>query len=727
VKKFSHFMFIITLIIASVILVSFNYINIQKNYDHEIHALKQQGHIKIDNQLKQIDESIDIIRDYTNSLVKITHDLQHYDENLISTIFKDFFMQHLGLFQLRLLDTKGKELVRYDVNKNGDIVKALSLQDKSSRHYYKEAQALKLGETYISKLDLNEEHGEIEVPHKKTIRLVEKVDIDNSIYYIVVNVDLSMMLETALHTSFYDLFMVEEDGEINMHLEDRFAFSRQQGKNLYWMDFVSDEEAFITKKRVNSLAYDVVIAIKKSKLDAIKDKKVSQLQKSILLALIIATIIAYLLYYFLDEHLETLNRKVMHILQDKDTKEDAQFQEFQNIVENVEQQQKIIHQHILSMQKEKELTRSILDTQSNIVLITDGKSLKETNKTLLDFLNYSSLEKFKQDYDCICDLFLPGEGYLQKEIDGVNWVDIIAADITKNHRAMFNDYLGKTHIFQVYTRKLSDEKDTYVISMTDITELVSLQTSLEEKVSQQITELRQQEQRILQQSRLAQMGEMISMIAHQWRQPLSAISATTSNLTLKVMMDEMDKKEFGEEIERIGSYAQHLSKTIDDFRGFFKEEKEKEYISLDSLVHQTLDIVKVSLDHANIEVNLTLNASKEIKTHATEIKQVLLNLIKNAEDVLIEHKVHNPLIMIETSIDEKQRHILRVKDNGGGIPADILDKVFDPYFSTKLEKDGTGLGLYMSKTIIEDHCQGELTVENSDDGALFTIILRGKH
>ncbi len=243
---------------------------------------------------------------------------------------------------------------------------------------------------------------------------------------------------------------------------------------------------------------------------------------------------------------------------------------------------------------------------------------------------------------------------------------------------------------------------------------------LEEKVREEVEIIKQKDKQLLYQSRLALMGEMISMIAHQWRQPLSAISATTSNLTLKLMLDDINKKEFEQDIASITKYAQHLSETIDDFRDFFIKDKSKEITTLDKIVNSTLDIIKKSIENKNIEIKHELSCDTKFQTFSNELKQTLLNLIKNAEDALLDNNIKNPQIYIKTTCTDNKM-ILIVKDNAGGIPDDIIDKIFDPYFSTRKGKNGTGLGLYMSKTIIEEHCTGELTVSNDENGAVFKI------
>jgi C4-dicarboxylate-specific signal transduction histidine kinase len=253
-------------------------------------------------------------------------------------------------------------------------------------------------------------------------------------------------------------------------------------------------------------------------------------------------------------------------------------------------------------------------------------------------------------------------------------------------------------------------------------ELENLNKTLDKRVQEELAKNRQKEQQLIHQSRLAQMGEMISMIAHQWRQPLTAISATTSNLLIRIMMDDINKDEFEKDISLISKYSQHLSKTIDDFRGFFKENKIPEATTLNEIVLSTLDIVKISVENANIELKTKLKCDKKLRTYPSEIKQVLLNLIKNAQDAHVEQEIKDAFIEIETKCHD-DKYILIVRDNAGGIPEKIIDKVFEPYFSTKLKKDGTGLGLYMSKTIIQQHCGGEIEVQNDDAGAVFKITL----
>lgn len=236
------------------------------------------------------------------------------------------------------------------------------------------------------------------------------------------------------------------------------------------------------------------------------------------------------------------------------------------------------------------------------------------------------------------------------------------------------------------------------------------------------TKLKEKEKYLLHQSRLAQMGEMLSMIAHQWRQPLAAISSTSNTLYLKTVMKSFDSEFFAQRLQNISDYSQHLSSTIDDFRNFFKKNKEKKEIFLNTVIEDSLKIMQTSIENKNIKIIKDYKDTEKITTYPNELRQVVLNLIKNAEDILNEKDQKEKWIKLET-YQRNGKYILKVSDNAGGVPIDIIDKIFEPYFSTKTNKNGTGLGLYMSKSIIEEHCGGKIDVKNNNFGAVFRIVL----
>lgn len=213
-------------------------------------------------------------------------------------------------------------------------------------------------------------------------------------------------------------------------------------------------------------------------------------------------------------------------------------------------------------------------------------------------------------------------------------------------------------------------------------ELKEFNKTLEEKVAKGVEYNRQKDQQMLEQSRLAQMGEMISMIAHQWRQPLSAITAATGTMTIKMELDQFSNDEIQDDIKRINTYVQYLSTTISDFRNFFKPDKEKHITSLHEIVHRSIQIIGNMLENEGIILELFLESKTEFTSYPNELQQVVINLLKNAKDVFNEKKIDSPRILIKT-VTLKDEVQLSVHDNAGGIPEDHLQAIFDPYFTTK--------------------------------------------
>ncbi len=234
--------------------------------------------------------------------------------------------------------------------------------------------------------------------------------------------------------------------------------------------------------------------------------------------------------------------------------------------------------------------------------------------------------------------------------------------------------------------------------------------------------LREQEKMMAVQSRQAAMGEVISMIAHQWRQPLSNISAIVNNIQLKQLLGESIEDDMMVKSEKILDQVEYLSRTISGFRDFYRPNNIQEKIQAHDTIEYAVAIVDKRLEDYGIELRSSYQAKTAFYTYANELQQACLNLIKNSADALIEVKKEERWITVSTEENEKHT-ILTIGDNAGGIDSDILDKVFEPYFSTKREKNGTGLGLYMSKTIIEKQLKGTLQYESSPDGALFKIKL----
>ncbi len=253
-------------------------------------------------------------------------------------------------------------------------------------------------------------------------------------------------------------------------------------------------------------------------------------------------------------------------------------------------------------------------------------------------------------------------------------------------------------------------------------ELEHLNKELKQKVALEVEKNLKKDSILIHRSRLAQMGEMISLIAHQWKQPLSAISATSSGLQIKAELDRYDKDFFVSSLTKIESFVKHLSTTIDDFSNFFKPSKQKKEVYLYKTINKALNIATYSLSKNDIVVFQNVDKNLKVTTFENELIQVLLNLLKNAENILLKREIKNPTITINVFKND-QKAIIEVIDNGGGVDKKISKKIFEPYFSTKATKDSTGLGLYMSKFIVKNSLGGDLILKNERVGANFSIIL----
>lgn len=252
-------------------------------------------------------------------------------------------------------------------------------------------------------------------------------------------------------------------------------------------------------------------------------------------------------------------------------------------------------------------------------------------------------------------------------------------------------------------------------------ELKLLNKTLESRVKQEVEKRRQQEQILIQKSKFVALGEMISNIAHQWRQPLSQLSAILMTMKFKYLMNDFKKDEIETKSKQAEDLIEYMSRTIDDFRNFFLADKKKEIFSIKKSLKNVLNIAGQALNNHNI--NIEINIEKDAFVYGFEhlYEQVVLNIITNAKDIILEKQTQDAKIMINLSVNDEFA-ILNITDNGGGIEAADINEVFMPYYTTK--EKGTGIGLYMSKIIIEDNMNGSLNVKNEKNGAKFEIKMK---
>ena len=278
----------------------------------------------------------------------------------------------------------------------------------------------------------------------------------------------------------------------------------------------------------------------------------------------------------------------------------------------------------------------------------------------------------------------------------------------------------KTKILAKTNKDLKERED----------ELNIINENLEKTIKDEVAKNQEKDRLVFQQSKMVSMGEMIGNIAHQWRQPLSVISTAATGIQMQKNYGLLTDELLDESCTAINNNAQYLSKTIDDFRNFIKGDRKKTMFNLKDEIKSFLLLIEGSIKSHNIDIVLDLQDDIQIDGYKNELIQCLINIFNNAKDVLIEGEQKNRFIFISILMEDTDT-IIKVKDSGGGIPKEILSKIFDPYFTTKNQSQGTGLGLHMTYNLIVDGMGGTIEAHNTEYkykdksyiGAEFKIIL----
>jgi signal transduction histidine kinase len=385
---------------------------------------------------------------------------------------------------------------------------------------------------------------------------------------------------------------------------------------------------------------------------------------------------------------------------------------------------------VLTVSMKKLLDSLAKTTLYNLYIIDKNGDFilhKPNFKTNIDYsfskyldLNYSLESHFEYEYSNILknseyktDKFFSKKISLDSQ-DGIKIVLEVKDDLIKKQE---NKILKELMIslFIVIVISLP-----FIFVLSNIFENIRLK--LENSVKDEEEKNRQKDKMLLQSSKLAIMGEMISMIAHQWKQPLASQRAILGSIKLKRRLGKLDNTHLEDSLELLDNLAVHMNSTIMDFSNFFKPNKDKKTFFIDTIINDSLSLLSNTMKLNSIEIDIKVQDNFKLHTFDGELKQVLLNIINNAKDALVENNINTQKIITISIFVKDNRGFIQVDDNAGGISDDIIDKIFEPYFSTK-SKNGTGLGLYMSKVIVDEHLNGVLSVQNSDIGARFIIEL----
>ncbi len=365
--------------------------------------------------------------------------------------------------------------------------------------------------------------------------------------------------------------------------------------------------------------------------------------------------------------------------------------------------QKLIRDKNSELEKEKTHRTMVLETTASAIIAFDAElNILTYNKSAERMFGY-------EEADVIGKMTLESVFGFDLYEKNRRMIDLLIHNghhdfFEEGNEVEFSKKDGSIFIARLAFGCSRGEPKIYVASLEDITHEI------------------EQKYMMLQQSRLAAMGEMIGNIAHQWRQPLNTLALQIQDIQDAFEYGELDEAYLDKNVKTSLRVINRMSETIDDFKNFFKPNKKKSLFTLDEVIDDTLALVDAGLRHSGVSMELDLRHHSRIFGFKNEFSQVVVNIIKNAKDVMDERHVKEGKIAIRSFMDGGDM-VITIGDNAGGIPKEVIDRVFDPYFTTKEEGKGTGIGLYMSKMIIDQNMKGNLSVKNDGEGALFTIRL----
>jgi len=594
----------------------------------------------------------------------------------LSEFFHSIVKANTSYMQLRLIDLNGKELIRVDQdkNKNIKIIKNEKLQNKFNRDYFQNFLKLDNDEIGFSHFDLNMENEKVEVPFNPTLRIAYKVFVDNKPKaLVVINLYMQEWINNLLKINHFKVSIIDENNYFKTHYEKKWEWSFYQDSSKKisqypffenipnWQD--SNNEYFLLAdnsigRKLNLFNEEVLVVYKIP-----KDLK-TIISKNILPLLLTIAIASF--FILLPIAL-------------------------------------IILQLIKNIKKSELYQRSILDNMFDAMIVIDKKAeILSVNKQAESLFGYMSHELLGKNVN----LLIPQPHHDKHD------------DYVKNYKKEGRTIIGNNRELKALCKDKSTVPVSLAITKMHIDNLelfIGIARDLREiKELEEIN--RQQKELLFHQAKLASMGEMIGAIAHQWRQPLNALGLNIQNLKYDYLDGEVNEEFIKGFVDENKKTINFMSKTIDDFRNFFRIDKAKVNFKVKESIQSVIDMQFAQLKEKNIFIGLEgdefiYNGFK------SEFQQVVLILLNNAKDALLENNTKNPTININL-----ENKIITVKDNAGGIPTNIINRIFEPYFTTKEEGKGTGMGLYLAKTIIENNMGARLIVENENDGAVFKII-----
>ena len=346
----------------------------------------------------------------------------------------------------------------------------------------------------------------------------------------------------------------------------------------------------------------------------------------------------------------------------------------------------------------KDMTQTILDSQESLIFLINKNKIVSGNNSFFRFFDIKDIKNFNDTHNSISNLLLDKNSInnnLTKFEDNISLINYFLKNHKDNILTITNPKTKQEHIFNLYIKKHIDDENLIIISLIDITDIKNM------------------EKQVLESEKMASMGEMIGNIAHQWRQPLSIISTSATGMAMKKEFGVLEDEEFFKNCEHINLNAQYLSKTIDDFRDYIKGDQVAISFNLKETILSFLTLLDATIKDNNISIILDLDEKIVINGFPKELVQCFINILNNSKDAFKERDIKQRYFFISSKIEDDEI-IINLKDNAGGIPNNIISKIFEPYFTTKHKSIGTGIGLHMTYDIINKSMKGNISVSNSN-------------
>ena len=601
---------------------------------------------------------------------------------------KDIHSNHLFLtlaktapeiMQLRFIGAEGIEKIRIDrskINEEPFIVSKEKLQNKSNRDYFLKTSKLKHGEFWTSKLNLNIEYGKVEVPYKPTLRVSTPLyDGNKFLGIIIVNLFMEEELEKISDSEIYNIYIVDNKGVFLIHPDDSKNYgaylnnpyllkSEFPDMNIDNICLNNIDESLLARTLIKNSneTLNLIITPKESVLS---HSKKSAWQWSLMTSIIFSLITFPLLYIFVSRNIKRINTHL--------SRQNNQF-------------------------------KSILEQTNEAIFQCDSSGdITLTNKSASRIFSLDKSEILNKN---IVEFIIPSNQFTTSSslFNNINTSINTAGKRSDGEIFPINLFLQKT------------TNDTYLLFIRDLTG---------EQENEQI---------IIQQSKRVSMGDMLAAIAHQWRQPLTTLGFVIQYFEAAHKHGVCDEELIKETVLNANQLIYFMSNTIDEFKDFTSSSSEFKTFQLEGVVQFVIKMLEPELPKSGVYLEFKNNINKKDGTYlygsASELQQVLINLVHNAQDaskdILSSDKEHKPRITMSMDISTDNNVKLQVSDNNGGIKPDIIDDIFNPFFTTK-GKNGTGLGLYICKLIIENRFKGSIDVKNVENGAVFTILIPIKH